>query len=118
MNNPDHDKIVITTLNQSSVYSCLDIMYCSAEGAYSCIYLKNGAKQLVSKNLISMSQQLNYFYFIRISRFLLLNVFYIAHINHKERKISLINGTCLSYTIKTKVLLRCLNIALEKREVL
>ncbi len=74
-----------------------DVLYCSSEGAYTSIFLDNGNKLTVSKNLKEVQSALQDEQFVRIHASHLINLAHtIGYFNHNDNCVKMRNGKKLS----------------------
>lgn len=87
-------KLLLRIGNTTQTLAATDICYISAEGSYSHIYLVDGRKVTLSKNLNAIEQRLEeYDFFCRIHHSHFVNVEQIAQL--QGQKIELLNGITL-----------------------
>ncbi|MEZ7998609.1 MAG: LytTR family DNA-binding domain-containing protein, partial [Flavobacteriales bacterium] len=67
------------------------ILYISAEGAYSRLFIENKKEVIVSRNLKSILELLNSSKFFRIHRSQIINLNHILSVNEKKRIVTLKN---------------------------
>jgi len=58
----------------------MEIMYCNSEGNYCWLYFSDLSKILITKKIKEIEQTLNNKFFQRVSRYQIVNVFYIQEI--------------------------------------
>ncbi len=66
-----------------------DIIYCSAEGNYTELFLVNDRKVMVTQQIGQLENQLDHKQFVRISRSYLLNTRYMKEFNRKKKIVEL-----------------------------
>jgi two-component system LytT family response regulator len=71
-------KLAIPTMEGLDFLSIKDILYCEAEGNYTHIFMRDGAKHLVSKTLRDISELLSGSLFIRVHQSYLINLEYVV----------------------------------------
>ena len=72
------EKIAVPSLNGIDFFQADDIVYCSARGSYTNIYLKNGQQHLASKNLKDFENLLSDSGFCRVHHSYLINIKHVT----------------------------------------
>lgn len=69
-----------------------DIVYCEAEGNYTNMYLTNGRKEFLTKQLGQIESGLPDNPFFRISRSVIINMNFLSSVNRKSKTVILLNS--------------------------
>lgn len=94
INNNNHTrKLKIPTRQGYSLIHVNDILYCEADGNYTCIYSINNGSDTTSVNLGRIEEELSDPIFFRISRSILINIDYLTSINKGEKMCHLMQST-------------------------
>lgn len=112
-NYPNHFEMLNTLLiiNQTEAVHVINqqnIVYCQAFDGYCEVYTLDGKRIMISKTLTKISEQLDGM-FIQVSQSKVVNRLYILKILKKEKKIILVCGQEISFTIKIKNLMNLLS---------
>lgn len=75
-----------------------DIMYCEADWNYTHIFLADSRKLLITQNLGTLADRLEWDYFIRINRSNLINTHYLQHVD-KKKLICLLKNNVVEYPL-------------------
>jgi len=87
------DFIAITTNKGLTFIKNSVIIYCLSAGSYTYIYLEDGRKLMVSKNLKEVSAMLDYHHFVRIHNSHLINLYHTCgFINNGKNCVQMSNG--------------------------
>lgn len=84
--------IVINTSDCSEVLWLDSIVYCTAEGSYSRVFLENQRSVFSSKNLAWFERNLQSIYFVRLHRSYIINLRFISKVYKSEGKVGLKTG--------------------------
>ena len=88
----NRDKIKFNTTEGFFFINASDIIFCTADGNYSYIYLTDGTNTLVTHQLGVLEKKLNPFGFLRINRSALINLNMIHHFHRKRNQIILLHN--------------------------
>ena len=100
-------KIILNSANKIYVVEFKDIMYCEASRSYSCFYLINGEKILVTKNIGEYEEILPENVFFRPHKSFIINYDFIDYIDKKKNEIILKNkNTIVISELKKQQLLK------------
>lgn len=86
------EKIKFNTKTGFLLLNPEDIVYCKADGNYSYLFLSNGKKEYITKQLGQIECQLLDDHFFRISRTIVINMNYLSSVDRKSKKVILLNG--------------------------
>jgi len=92
------EKIAIASHESVLYINIYDLVYCQSEGLSISIFLANGQRHIVNKQL-SKVQGLLPDIFIRISQCVIINKLYLNKIEKKEKLICMEGNIKLSYTM-------------------
>lgn len=96
-------KIVVMDKQECIFIKIGSIYYVEADGAYSILYLHDGRKMVVSKNVKVFSSKLPEYHFCRIHKSYLVNVNYISkYVKSDGGYIIMENGTMLPVSVRKK----------------
>ena len=84
--------IIVHNLECSEILWLESIIYCSAEGSYTRVFLNNGRSVFSSKNLAWFEKNINSKNFVRLHRSYILNLRFIAKVFKNESKVGLQTG--------------------------
>lgn len=76
--------IAVPSIEKIDFLKISDIMFFTADGKYTCIYLSNGNKHLTNKNLGDYEKTLDRSIFFRIHNSYIINMEYVVKINKKD----------------------------------
>lgn len=97
-------KIKISQQGGTFFVPCNDVLYVEGEGRYSTIYLADGRKYLVSKNLKEFEDELLRHRFFRIHKSFLVNCRYVTRITHSDGGfVELSNGKQIEISRRRKM---------------
>lgn len=80
-----NQKIRFNNVNGFVLIKPSDIYYAEADGNYSRLHLTDGSIETISQNLRCLESKLSSFSFVRLSRFYLLNLEYLAGFDRKRK---------------------------------
>jgi two-component system LytT family response regulator len=105
------EKIALSTMEGLQMVAIEDVIRCKSESNYTCFYMINGDKLLVSKTLKEFDELLSNDGFYRIHKSHLINIKYIKkYINGKGGSVVLEDKTVLDVARRKRDgLLQCLN---------
>lgn len=83
-------EIVIKNAFGSLILKHEDIIYVEADGSYTKIYLKNGDKEILSKNIGKIEALFNSSPFFKVSRSHIINLKYLKKTDRVNKKVSLL----------------------------
>jgi two-component system, LytTR family, response regulator len=90
-----NQKLIINSLNETTILDPKEIVYIEADGRYSTIFLSNGNKFCVTKSLSVLEESLDERLFFRTHHSILLNLSFVNSVSSKEGHIvNLNNGQC------------------------
>lgn len=96
-------KLVVMDRQECTFLNINHIAYVEADGPYSTIFLANGTKMVVCKNVKVFTERLNELSFWRIHKSYLVNIRYISkYIRGDGGRVILENGANLPVSIKKK----------------
>lgn len=70
-------KIAVSVSDGIEFVAVHDIMYCNSQGNYTCMYLSDGSKTLLSKSLKEIEKTLAQYFFLRVHQSYLINPDYM-----------------------------------------
>lgn len=83
-------KLKISSTNSHILIDPNEILYCEADGSYSYLIMKNGAKEIANTYLGKLEKILSEQRFFRISRSVLINLEKLSHVNKSDNTCTLI----------------------------
>lgn len=86
------EKIILKDKDTIKIVIVKDIIYCEAEGSYTCFHLVSGEKILTSMNLKEYDRILEPYGFIRTHHSYLINIDHVMSINKADSTMDLTNG--------------------------
>jgi len=88
----ENNKIIIKNSRGTLYYHYEDILYTLADGCYTYIYSPGHNPEVITKNIGSIEGLFPATHFFRISRSAIVNIDYIAKIDHVHRQVHLFSG--------------------------
>jgi two-component system LytT family response regulator len=85
-------RLRFTTRSGYSYINLHEIVYLSAEGNYTSIFLSNGKEETITQNLGQIEEELSPKNFFRINRSVIINLKYIARVNRRSKMCHLSVG--------------------------
>ena len=101
--NTQQQKVVLPLLDGFEVVKLSEILYCEAEGNFTCFYFKNGKKSLICRKLKFFENALTHHRFCRVHRSYLINLEYVKrYLKGKGGAVVLENGVEIPVAVARK----------------
>ena len=101
--NSQDKKIVLQTLEKTFIIQIQDILRCESDNNYTCFYLKNGEKLLISKPIKQFDELLANYNFCRVHKSHLVNMNFVKGVVKKEGgSVELINSDLVPISSRRK----------------
>ncbi len=89
----DNTKIALPMEKKIVLVAQKEILYCESDGSYTRVFLENGMRHIISKNLKQLSLQLDQKTFVRIHQSFIINLNFIEEYHRGDGgEVMLING--------------------------
>ncbi|MFA6925354.1 MAG: LytTR family DNA-binding domain-containing protein [Bacteroidales bacterium] len=95
-------KLVFHTLSGLELINITDIIYLQAEGCYTKIYLNNGEKTVISKNILEIEKLLDSKHFFRTHKSYVVNLQFIKKFSRQKGYVEMLNNSKIEVSHRKK----------------
>ncbi len=97
-----NEKMILNDIDSLKIVQIQDILYCQADGSYTCFFFVDGNKTVVSSHLKEYDRLLEPYGFMRCHHSYLVNLNQVASIHKADSSVILNNGDSIPISFRKK----------------